>query len=97
MASRAGLIALIGAAALTAMALPAAVLPIAGPPQSARVIFFDIPDPAALPDTVSIDRWDGHLAILAGVDAHSARALYALGAAIVYPVRTAGCLALSRT
>lgn len=85
------------AAAIAAITLPALVLPLAGPAQTARVVFFDKPDLSALPDGVSIDRWNGRQVVLAGVDARAARELYANGALIVYPVRGTGCLALSRT
>lgn len=88
---------MIGLAAGAAMLLPALVLPLAGPAQAARVVFLEAPDPAALPEGVAIDRWDGDRIVLAGVDARAARALYALGAVIVYPVRSTGCLTLSRT
>jgi len=83
--------------AAAAIALPALVLPLAGPAQAARVIFLDRPDLSALPDGVTIDRWNGRQAILAGVDARAARALYAKGAVIVYPVRSTGCLSLLQT
>jgi hypothetical protein len=85
------------AAAVAAIALPAVVLPLAGPAQAARVVFLAPPDPSALPAGVAIDRWNGRQAILFGVDAQAARALYAQGAFIVYPVRAAGCLSLSQT
>lgn len=77
-----------------AVALPALVLPVAGPPTAARVVFLIEPDPAALPTGISIDRWDGRQAVLSGVDAGGARALYALGAVVVYPLRATGCLSL---
>ena len=78
-----------------AIALPALILPLAGPAQAARVIFLSAPDPSTLPAGVAIDRWDGRQAVLSGVDADAARDLYAKGAVIVYPVRTTGCLSLS--
>jgi hypothetical protein len=84
-------------AAIAAIALPALVLPLAGPAQAARVIFLEVPDLSTLPDGVTIDRWNGRQAILAGVDARAARALYASGALIVFPMRGAGCLSLSQT
>lgn len=84
-------------AAIVAIALPAVILPLAGPGQAARVIFLSRPDPSTLPDGVAIDRWDGWQAVLSGVDAKAARDLYAKGAVIVYPLRTTGCLALSLT
>ena len=84
-------------AAAGAIALPALVLPVAGPAQAARVVFLDKPDLSTLPDGVKIDRWNGRQAVLAGVDAKAARGLYAKGAIIVYPVRSAGCLSLSQT
>ena len=84
-------------AAAAAIALPALVLPLAGPAQAARVVFLEKPDLSTLPDGVTIDRWNGRQAILAGVDAEAARALYAKGAVIVYPVRSTGCLSLSQT
>lgn len=84
-------------AALAAITLPAIVLPFAGPVQAARVVFLDMPDLSTLPDGVTIDRWNGHLVVLSGVDARAARALYAQGAVLVYPVRTTGCLSLART
>ena len=84
-------------AALAAVMLPAIVLPFAGPAQAARVVFFDMPDVSALPDGVTIDRWNGHQAVLSGVDAEAARQLYAQGAVLVYPVRTTGCLSLAPT
>ena len=75
------------------IAMPAVVLPMAGPPGPVRVVFLTDPDPASLPDGVSIDTW-GKAAVLGGVDARAARALYAMGAVVVYPVRTHGCVAL---
>lgn len=84
-------------AAIAAIALPALVLPLAGPARAARVVFLGKPDLSTLPDGVTIDRWNGRQAILAGVDARAARELYAKGALIVYPVRSAGCMALSQT
>lgn len=84
-------------AAAAAIALPVLVLPFAGPAQAARVVFLETPDLSALPAGVTIDRWNGRQAILAGVDARAARALYAQGAVIVYPLRSTGCLSLSQT
>jgi len=84
-------------AAAAVIALPALVLPLVGPAQTARVVFLEKPDLSTLPDGVTIDRWNGRQAILAGVDAEAARALYAKGAVIVYPVRSTGCLSLSQT
>ena len=84
-------------AAIAAVTLPAVVLPAVGPAQAARVVFLDIPDLSSLPDGVTIDRWNGRQVVLAGVDAKVARALYARGALLVYPVRSAGCLSLSQT
>ena len=83
-------------AAVAAIALPALVLPLAGPAQAARVVFLDNPDYSALPDGVTIDRWNGRQAILVGVDARAARELYANGALIVYPVQSRSCLVLSQ-
>lgn len=88
---------LMTAAAAVAIALPALVLPLAGPPQAARVVFLARPDPSTLPAGVTVDRWDGRQAVLSGVDARAARALYAGGAVIIYPLRSAGCLSLSQT
>jgi hypothetical protein len=82
-------------AAVGAVALPAVVLPVAGPAAAARVFFVAMPDVSNLPEGVTIDRWDGHQAVLVGVDAAAARALYGAGAAFIYPVRMAGCLSLS--
>ncbi|MGV3552940.1 hypothetical protein [Rhizobium sp.] len=84
-------------AALAAILVPAIVLPLAGPAQAARVVFLDTPDLADLPDGVTIDRWSGRQAVLAGVDAEAARALYAQGAILVYPMRGTGCLSLPQT
>lgn len=84
-------------AAAVGVALPALVLPLAGPPRAARVVFLEKPDLSSLPDGVTIDRWNGRQAVLVGVDAAVARALYGNGAVIVYPVRSAGCLSLSPT
>jgi hypothetical protein len=83
------------AAALAAIALPAVILPLAGPAKAARVVFLEEPNPADLPQGVTVDRWNGRQAVLAGVDASAARALYAQGAVLVYPVRSTGCLTLS--
>ncbi|MDB5554080.1 MAG: hypothetical protein JWL86_4064 [Rhizobium sp.] len=77
---------------MAAVLLPAAILPAVGPAQSARVIFAKAPDPSDLPDGLSIESWDGHFAVLQGVDAVAARRLYAWGAVIVYPVRPSGCI-----
>ena len=82
----------IAATGLTAVLLPAAILPAAGPARSARVVFAESPDPAGLPAGLSIESWDGHFAVLQGVDAAAARRLYAWGAVIVYPVRPSGCI-----
>lgn len=82
-------------AGVAAVASPAIVLPVAGPAAAARVVFFDRPQLSVLPDGVTIDRWEGRQAILAGVDARAARKLYSQGALLVFPVRVAGCLALS--
>lgn len=77
---------------LAAVSLPAVILPAAGPAQSARVVFARTPDPADLPEGLSIESWNGHFAVLQGVDATAARRLYAWGAVIVYPVRPSGCI-----
>jgi hypothetical protein len=81
--------------AMLAMLLPVVILPMAGPAQAARVVFAEAPDPSRLPAGISIDSWDGHYAVLDGVDASNARKLYAWGALIVYPVRPSGCLAIA--
>jgi hypothetical protein len=86
---------LTGAAALAAIALPAVVLPLAGPSHSALVVFPGAVDPSTLPDGIAIESWGGRTVRLVGVDARAARALYGLGAIFVYPVRAAGCLELS--
>jgi len=86
---------LIAGVALLAVALPALVLPLAGPAGAAHIVFLQSPDPSKLPAGVSIARWDGRQAVLSGVDAEAARALYRLGAIMVYPLRSAGCLAMS--
>lgn len=75
-----------------AVLLPVMILPAAGPAQSARVVFLKSPDPASLPEGLSIESWDGHFAVLQGVDAAAARQLYAWGAVMVYPVRASGCI-----
>jgi hypothetical protein len=77
---------------LVAVLLPVVILPAAGPAQSARVVFAGTPDPADLPEGLSIESWNGHYAVLQGVDAAAARRLYARGAVIVYPVRPSGCI-----
>ncbi|UVC11072.1 hypothetical protein IHQ71_11095 [Rhizobium sp. TH2] len=77
---------------LAAVLLPAVILPAGGPAQSARVVFAKIPNPPGLPEGLSIESWDGHFAVLQGVDASAARRLYAWGAVIVYPVRPSGCI-----
>ena len=77
---------------LAAVLLPAVILPAAGPAQSARVVFAEAHDPADLPEGLSIESWNGHFAVLHGVDAAAARRLYAWGAVIVYPVRPSGCI-----
>jgi len=77
---------------MAAILLPAVILPAAGPAQSARVVFARSLDPAGLPEGLSIESWDGHFAVLQGVDATGARRLYAWGAVIVYPVRPSGCI-----
>jgi hypothetical protein len=82
----------IAAIGLAAVLLPAVILPAAGPAQSARVVFARTLDPADLPVGLSIESWDGHFAVLQGVDAKAARRLYAWGAVIVYPVRPSGCI-----
>lgn len=87
---------ILACAAIAAVALPAILLPLAGPAQAARVFFLERPDPAALPEGVDIDRWNGNQAVLVGVDARAARELYAGGALLVYPVRSTGCLTLTK-
>ena len=77
---------------VAAVLLPAIILPAAGPAQAARVVFARSPDPAGLPEGLSIESWDGRFAVLQGVDAAAARRLYAWGAVIVYPVRPSGCI-----
>lgn len=77
-----------------AMLLPVAILPMAGPAQSARVVFAALVDPMALPDGLSIERWDGRVVVLSGVDAAAARKLYSLGALLVYPVRAGDCMSV---
>ena len=52
------LLALVTGAATAAIALPALVLPLAGPAQAARVVFLDRPDLSALPEGVAIARED---------------------------------------
>lgn len=81
-------------AAFAAITLPVLVLPLAGPPRAARVVFLTEPDPSALPDGVTIDSWNGRQMLLAGVGAGAARELYASGALIVYPIGSTGCLTL---
>ena len=79
--------------AVAAILLPAAILPVAGPVQAARVVFAGVPDPTRLPPGVSIERWDGWHAVLGGVGANAARMLYASGALAVYPVQQpSGCV-----
>jgi len=77
---------------LAAISLPAIILPAVGPAQSARVVFATSRDPAGLPEGLSIESWDGRLAVLQGVDSTAARRLYAWGAVIVYPVRPSRCI-----
>jgi hypothetical protein len=88
-----GLALVIAMAVAAGIAVPAAVLPVAGPSGAVRAVFLSAPDPSALPEGVSIDIW-GRSAVLGGVDARAARALYAMGAVMVYPVRVHGCVAL---
>jgi hypothetical protein len=78
--------------AIAAMALPALILPVAGQPQSAIVIFAGAVDPGNLPQEVTILNWDRHIARLDGVDAVTARRLYAEGAVLVMPFRKSGCI-----
>ncbi len=80
------------AIAAAAMALPAFILPVAGQPQSAIVFFFRAVDPGSLPPAVSILNWGEHIVRLDGVDAVTARRLYAEGAALVMPFRKSGCM-----
>ena len=86
---------LIALVALLAVAMPAFVLPLAGPARAAHIIFLNPPDPSNLPEGVAIASWSGRQAILSGVDARAARALYRLGAIVVYPLRSAGCITMS--
>ena len=80
------------AIAAMAMALPAFILPVAGRPQSAIVIFLGDVNPDSLPASISILSWDKHVARLDGVDAVTARRLYAEGALLVMPFRKSGCM-----
>ena len=82
--------------ALAAMLLPAVILAVAGQPQSAIVIFAGKIDPDSLPRALSILNWSGNVAKLDGVDATSARALYAEGAVLVMPFRKSGCMSLRK-
>lgn len=88
-----GLAMVVAMAVVVGIAVPAVVLPVAGPSGAVRAVFLSEPDPSALPEGVSIDIW-GRSAVLGGVDARAARALYAMGAVMVYPVRVHGCVAL---
>lgn len=78
--------------AAVAMVLPAAILLTAGKPQSVIVIFAKTADPDRLPREITILSWDAHIARLDGVDAVTARRLYAEGAALVMPFRKSGCM-----
>ena len=78
--------------AVAAMALQAAILLAAGKPQSVIVLFAKAADPDRLPRNITILSWDAHIARLDGVDAVTARRLYAEGAALVMPFRKSGCI-----
>lgn len=78
--------------AIAAMVLPAIILAATGAPQSAIVIFARPIDPDSLPRDITILSWSDHLARLDGVDAVTARRLYAKGAALVMPYRKSGCI-----
>lgn len=80
------------AIAAAAIALPAIILPLAGKPQSAIVVFARTIDPGSLPRTVTILFWSDRVAKLDGIDAVTARRLYAEGAALVMPYRKSGCM-----
>ena len=75
-----------------AIALPAVILAAAGKPQSAIVIFTTRINPDSLPRDITILSWSDHIAKLDGVDAVTARRLYAQGAALVMPYRKSGCM-----
>lgn len=83
--------------AVAAMLLPAVILASAGQPQSAIVIFAGQVGPGSLPHAMSILSWNGHVARLDGVDAASARALYAEGAILVMPFRKSGCMSYRKS
>ncbi|MDB5525460.1 MAG: hypothetical protein JWM58_3223 [Rhizobium sp.] len=85
------------AIALAAMALPAVIFAVAGTQQSAIVVFAKTIDPDGLPRSVSILSWNEHVARLDGIDAKTARALYAEGAVLVMPFRKSGCMSFRKT
>ena len=89
-------LAILIAIAGVAMLLPVVILPAAGKAQTAQVYFAAAPDLRSLPKGVAILEWSAGGASLTGVDAAAARALYRLGALIVYPVRAGGCLGLRK-
>jgi hypothetical protein len=78
--------------AAAAIALPAIILPLAGEPQAVVVVFARTVDPERLPRTVTILSWSDRVAKLDGIDAITARRLYAEGAALVMPYRKSGCM-----
>jgi hypothetical protein len=82
----------IGVLVVIAGLLPMLILPLAGPARAARIVFVSEIDPARLPAGVTVEDWSGRMMVLNGVDAAVARKLYAMGAAIVYPVRPSGCV-----
>lgn len=78
--------------AAVAMALPVAILPAAGQPQSVIVLFARAADPDRLPRNITILSWDARVARLDGVDAVTARRLYEEGAVLLMPYRKSGCM-----
>lgn len=86
-----------GLIAGAAMLIPAAIMLFSTTPQPAAVVFARMPDPAALPEGTSILSWSDRVARLEGVDAATARRLYAAGALLVTPIRQSGCIALRKT
>jgi hypothetical protein len=78
--------------AAAAIALPAIILPLMGKPQSVIVVFARTIDPESLPRSVTILSWSDRVARLNGIDAATARRLYAEGAALIMPYRKSGCM-----
>ncbi|MDO9418553.1 hypothetical protein [Pararhizobium sp.] len=80
-----------------AYVLMAGVFLLSGRAPAALVVFAERMDANELPPGISIMRWDGMTAILAGNEPIDVLALYKAGAVLILPMRKSGCLDVGRT